>query len=133
MSIKQLKINYLESHIAWDHMWSKKIEQWPGITMLFPGLDRDNIDSDNKHAQNIICMNEYMYLNVIIANLLVTALLDTGSSINVMSLHFYNWIPHENKFNFHCSGDTVVLANNQNVDISGTVDVWFTSQDQVLE
>jgi len=46
------------------------------------------INKDNKCAQNIISLNEFMYLNFITAISPVTALLDTGSTIDVMSLDF---------------------------------------------
>lgn len=68
-----------------------------------------------------ITVNDYfMYLNVFVHNMPLTALLDSGSSINVMSKSYFKSVPHSEKMDFSLCREDLVLANNQSVAIYGT-------------
>lgn len=61
-----------------------------------------------------------------IANQEISALIDTGSSINVMSSQLFNSIPDSMKSEFSATSDKITLANNQTVQIYGTAKVKIT-------
>ena len=75
------------------------------------------------HDDNITVTNNFMYLNVFVGDRPLTALLDSGSSINVMSLSYFQSIPFSEKSEFSKCDENVVLANNHSVKIFGTAQV----------
>ena len=66
-----------------------------------------------------------MYLCCYIGCITVTALLDSGSSINIVSQDFYDFLPESCKSNFQLSNEVICLANNQSVSVIGTATVKF--------
>ena len=56
----------------------------------------------------------------------ISALSDTGSSINLMSQNLFNSIPRKYKYNVSSCNESIVLANNQPVNISCTAVVTAT-------
>lgn len=58
-----------------------------------------------------------------ISNHKISALIDTGSSINVISVQLYNSIPDSFKTKFTATNEYIILANNQRVQIYGTADI----------
>ena len=58
-----------------------------------------------------------------IANFKISALIDTGSSINVISSQFFNSLPDSVKSNFIDTNNRITLANNQTIKIHGTASV----------
>ncbi|CAG2209064.1 unnamed protein product [Mytilus edulis] len=71
-------------------------------------------------------VSKFLYMPVRIANLEISALIDTGSSINVMSSQLFNSIPDSMKSEFSAKSDKITLANNQTVQIYGTAKVKIT-------
>ena len=67
-----------------------------------------------------------MFLEVIFDKSSISALLDTGSSINLMSQDLFNSIPRKYKYNVSSCNENIVLANNQPVNISCTAGVSAT-------
>ncbi|VDI46564.1 Hypothetical predicted protein [Mytilus galloprovincialis] len=63
--------------------------------------------------------NKFIYLPVQILNLKIAALVDTGSSINVISQQLFNSIPETHKSWVNSTSEKIVLANNQSVNIIG--------------
>ena len=72
-----------------------------------------DIDSDTQLANSV----KFLYLPVKIANIEVSALIDTGSSINILSSQLFNNIPDSFKSRFNASSDKSTLANNQSIKI----------------
>lgn len=69
-------------------------------------------------------VGDFMYMDVIIKGTKVTALLDTGSSINIISKSLYEKLPSQNKSSFRsCGEQTVKLTNNQFVRVFGTASI----------
>ena len=80
-------------------------------------------------TQNIQAMTKLNQSQIFIyacENIEISALIDTGSSLNVMSQQSYNSIPATHKFNFKSAFETITLANNQCVIIFGTSDIKIT-------
>ena len=70
-----------------------------------------------------------MYLPVKFNKLQVAALLDSGSTISIMSEELYHTVPNSCKSGINsCNTDTVKLANNQSVVIVGTTHVKLSAQ-----
>ncbi len=89
------------------------------------GLDSDTdqpYNEDNSDAKQLSACN-FMYLNVILGHKHVTALLDTGSAINLISLPLYKSIRENIKSDFQPSDSNIVLANNQSINMYGTVSI----------
>lgn len=61
-----------------------------------------------------------MYLNYIIGQTTVAALLDSDSSINIISRQLYDVIPDRSKFDFQPSDDEIIMADNFSVSVEGT-------------
>ena len=73
--------------------------------------------------------SKFVYLPVKFNKLQVAALLDSGSSINIMSEELYHRVPNSCKSGINsCNTDTVKLANNQSVVIVGTAHVKLSAQ-----
>jgi hypothetical protein len=69
-------------------------------------------------------IGEFLYMDVNIHGMKVTALLDTGSSINIISKELFDKLPLQSKFHFRSSDEQKVkLANNQSVYIFGTASI----------
>ena len=61
----------------------------------------------------------------------VAALLDSGSSINIISETLYNSLPYCCKYPIDTDNrDSVKLANNQTVEIQGTAYIVLKTQDE---
>ncbi|CAC5421039.1 unnamed protein product [Mytilus coruscus] len=84
--------------------------------------------SPHNYSESIECtsdddsafVSKFLYMPVRIANLEISALIDTGSSINVMSSQLFNSILDSMKSEFSATSDKITLANNQTVQIYGT-------------
>jgi hypothetical protein len=76
-----------------------------------------------EESSQAIAINSFMYLNVFVHNMPVTALLDSGSSINVISFSFFQLLPESEKAEFSFCEDSIILANNQRVTVYGTAKV----------
>ena len=67
------------------------------------------------------CQAPYLFLPVDIFNLKVSALLDSGSSVNIISNSFFKRLPVSVQSTLRsCNHDTLTLANNQNIQVLGT-------------
>lgn len=65
-----------------------------------------------------------MYMLVKIQGMQVTALFETGNSINIISMSLFDKLPIKSKSNFRsCNEQTVKLANNQSVCVFGTASI----------
>lgn len=64
-----------------------------------------------------------MFLDVQFGSCNVSALLDTGSSVNLMSLSLFESLSDKNKTHVYSCHDSIVLANNQDVKITCTAKV----------
>lgn len=69
-----------------------------------------------------------MYLNIIIGQLHVTALLDTGSAINIMSKSCFDSLAPFTVVEYVECHDNLLLANNQSVTVSGTANIKLRVQ-----
>lgn len=64
------------------------------------------------------CQAPYLFLPVDIFNLKVSALLDSGSSVNIISNSFFKRLPVSVQSSLRsCYHDTLTLANNQNIKV----------------
>lgn len=98
--------------------------------------DIDNSDSDseaNFEDSDSFLQNQtskFIYLPVKFKTLQVAALIDSGSSIDIMSDRLYNSLPQSCKLRSldTSTRDTVKLANSQSVDIVGTSIVKMYTQ-----
>lgn len=91
----------------------------PGNDVQFSGLETSDLTStDDMSSADDFMRTEYsmshnfMYLHCIVGHLRVTALLDSGSSINIISRSFYDTIPDLYKSDFHESDEKIVMADN---------------------
>ena len=66
-----------------------------------------------------------MYLNCTIGGSFITALLDSGCSINIILRQLYDFIPNVSKFDFRPSEDEIIMADNYSVGVEGTARVQF--------
>lgn len=90
-------------------------------------IDEYNISNTEYSSDDEIeSVPKFLYMHVKISNLEISALIDTGSSINVMSQQCYNSIPDPHTSNFKSASETITLANNQCVNIFGTSDIKIT-------
>ena len=83
-------------------------------------------NSDTDTDDRIVSHNDskFIYLNVKFHTVHVAALIDSGSSVNLMSTSLYNSIPQSCKTPIDtCNGDNIKLANDQTVQIKGTATV----------
>ena len=85
-----------------------------------------SLSTDEFSDENNDKFSKFLYLPVKIANLEVSALIDTGSSINVISQQFYNTIHDSYKSRFIPGSDKITLANNQSIQVYGTSDIKIT-------
>ena len=71
----------------------------------------------------IVFDKNFMYLNIFVGNIPLTALLDSGSSINVMSVNLFQSIPSSDQTDFSPCDEDIILANNQTVNVQGTAKI----------
>lgn len=96
--------------------------------------DYDCSDSDQHSGDdNYVCqgseISKCVYLPVTFNKLQVAALLDSDSTINIMSEELYHTVPNSCKSGINsCNTDTVKLANNQSVVIVGTGHAKLSAQ-----
>ena len=102
----------------------------PGNDAQFSGLETSDLTStDNMSSDDSFMRTEYstshnfMYLHCIVGHSWVTALLDSGSSINIVSRIFYDTIPEPYKSDFRKNDETIVMADNGSVAIDGTASI----------
>ncbi|XP_053388085.1 uncharacterized protein LOC128551301 [Mercenaria mercenaria] len=77
--------------------------------------DLDYLTNSNPHNDN-----NFLYLQVLFHHREISALLDTGSSINLMSRKLFESLPVHNKSSLTpVDSSNIVLANNQSVNIDG--------------
>ncbi|CAC5394396.1 unnamed protein product [Mytilus coruscus] len=86
--------------------------------------DTSEFYSDNENFSIAQTDSKFIYLHVKFHSVHVAALLDSGSSINIMSTSLYNSIPQACKSMIDVNnGDNIKLANDQNVQVKGTATV----------
>ncbi|CAC5380148.1 unnamed protein product [Mytilus coruscus] len=86
--------------------------------------DTSEFYSDNENFSIAQTDSKFIYLHVKFHSVQVAALLDSGSSINIMSTSLYNSIPQACKSMIDVNnGDNIKLANDQNVQVKGTATV----------
>jgi hypothetical protein len=107
--------------------WSEKLSTFkrrgPETTAQLSGQGLDDHSEDS--AVDFTQGHQFMYLNCVIGNKPVTALLDSGSSINLMSLDFYQSIPDYCKKDFQDCQEDIVMADNRSIYVYGTARVQF--------
>ena len=78
--------------------------------------DFKDMDKDTASVSN----NNFLYVHVQFPNSNVSALLKSGSSINLMSRQFYESLPSNVKYTLSpLPGDKIILANNQKIHMCG--------------
>lgn len=114
----------------------------PGTSAHLPGhapleastVTLDGTDTDESRETDQDCSidntdhvystdHTFMYLNVLIGCQPITALLDSGSSINIVSKSLYELLPHSVLSCFANFTERVLVANNGSVKIFGTVNM----------
>ena len=102
----------------------------PGNDAQFSGLETSDLTStDDMSSADSFMRTEYstshnfMYLHCIVGHSWVRALLDSGSSINIVSRIFYDTIPEPYKSDFQESDEKIVMADNGSVAIDGTASI----------
>lgn len=69
---------------------------------------------------NCVSNNNFLYVHAQFSNCNVSALLDSGSSINLMSKTLYDFLPDKAKSKLTpMTEDAIILANNQEIQIVG--------------
>ena len=101
----------------------------PGNDAQFSGLENSDYTStdgmssnDNFMRTDYTMSHNFMYLHCIVGHSRVTALLDSDSSINIVSRSFYT-IPESSKFDFQESAEMIVMADNATVAIDCTASI----------
>ena len=85
--------------------------------------DSKDMDKDTASVGN----NNFLYVHVQFPNSNVSALLDLGSSIILMSKQFYESLPSNVKSTLSpLPGDKIILANNQEIHFCGLVQIQAT-------
>ena len=75
-----------------------------------------------------------LYLTVRFDFLKVSALIDSGSSVNIISEQLYNSLPYSKKSDFNSDvHDSIVLANNHKVEVVGTAMIKMNISEQIKE
>lgn len=92
-------------------------------------------DNSSSSVFNDVCNDSgFMYLPVNFSSSQVSALLDTGSSINLMSQELFDMLNYRNKVHVNYCDETIVLANNQEISINcfATVSAVISGQQQTF-
>lgn len=84
------------------------------------------METFNPELSTISCSDNschFMYLNITIGQLHVTALLDTGSAIDIISKSFFDSLAHFTVVEYVEYHDNLLLANIQSFTVSGTASI----------
>lgn len=88
-----------------------------------------NCEADDN--AEIVSNNNFLYVHAQFPNCNVSALLDSGSSVNLMSKRLYDFLSDRSKSKLTpVIDDVIVLANNQEIHITGTAEIQATIQGQ---
>ena len=80
-----------------------------------------------KHVSN----NKFLYVHVQFPNCNVSAMLDSSSSINLLSKKLYDFLPDRTKSKLlPITGVTICFANNQEIKITGCTTIYGIIQSQ---
>ncbi|CAC5402262.1 unnamed protein product [Mytilus coruscus] len=85
--------------------------------------DTSEFYSDNENFSIAQTDSKFIYLHVKFHSVQVAALLDSGSSINIMSTSLYNSIPQACKSMIDVNNGDNIKFNDQNVQVKGTATV----------
>ena len=86
-----------------------------------------NCDEEFEHVSN----SNFLYVHAQFPNCNISAMLDSGSSINLMSKKLYEFLPDRAKSKLiPITDDNIVLANNQQIKITGFSKVYGKIQGQ---
>ena len=69
-----------------------------------------------------------MFMDINLQGLKVTALLDSGSSVNVISKSLFDKLSHNCRYFSPCVNQTITLANGSNVQIVGTAKIIIETE-----
>lgn len=95
---------------------SRDIKRKHGFNNFCDSCDLDNLTAPTHSHDD----GNFLYLKLQFGHREVSALLDTGSSINLMSQKLFNSLPTQNKSDLiPVDSSSIVLANNQSVSIDG--------------
>ena len=105
--------------------------QRPGITARLSGLETSNnssfseADSEAEMRENarVYSDSNFMYLELFLGTRPVIALLDSGSSINVMAKDVFDSLSPSLVCDFTETSDSVIIADGHSVDVCGTARV----------
>lgn len=86
-------------------------------------LNSSTEDSGDDREPKITTDSRFMYLNTNVGCLPVTALLDTGSDINIISKQLYDTLPQSAISDFEVCQSKVVVVNNYSVNVFGTANI----------
>ena len=67
--------------------------------------------------------HNFMYFHCIVGKAKVTALLDSGSSINIISRSFYDSVPETFKFDYQDCAEMITKADNASIAVEGTASI----------
>ena len=103
---------------------------WPGNGAHFSGLETSDFTSTDESCKNDDFMrsdcstsHNFMYLHCIVGKAKVTALLDSGSSINIISRSFYDSVPETFKFDYQECAEMITMADNASIAVDGTASI----------
>ena len=87
----------------------------------------ENCEEDSEHVSN----SNFLYVHAQFPNCNVSAMLDSGSSINLMSKKLYDFLSDRAKSKLiPITDDTICLANNQQIKITGCATVYGNIEGQ---
>lgn len=101
----------------------------PENTAHFSGLETDNTDNSedsdwrDEPKLHVVKDSYFLYLNLFLGGNRITALLDSGSSINVLAKGVYDCLSPSLIVDFQPNSDNIVIANGHSVDIWGTASI----------
>ena len=78
---------------------------------------RNDISISNSEISDSQSKSGFMYLHVSFSTTQISALLDSGSTINLMSRDLFDRLPLNNKVHVDHCHESIVLANNQQISI----------------
>ena len=88
--------------------------------------DSDNTDSFSDENSDFGLFkkdSKFIYMPVKVNTIKIAALIDCGSSINIISNQFYTSIPQKCKSNIFPVNEKIILANNQSVSVIGKANI----------
>ena len=87
----------------------------------------ETTDTDQNHTCTLNSGSSFLYTTVHFNKLKVSALIDTGSSMNIISEELCKSLPNSKKRDITVNiKDAIVLANNQKIDVIGTEMIKMT-------